>query len=69
MNNKQKYIALLTEGELEQEIIDALVGCGYELKRASNHDGFITNHYEKIIDKNKKYSNFGNVCDVTCGMG
>jgi len=65
----QKYIAVLTEGKLEQEIIDALIGCGYKLKRESNHGGCITNHYEKAINKNKKYSNFGNVCDVTGSMG
>ena len=82
---KQKYIAVLTEGKLEQEVIDALISCGYTLKRESNHDGCITNHYVKnnnppkkfkftlIDDANKNnyknFSNFGNVCDVTCGMG
>ena len=63
--SKQKYIALLTVGKLEKEIIDALVACGYVLKRESEYGGCITNHYEKTINKNKKYSNFGNVCDVT----
>lgn len=87
MTNKQKYIALLTEGELEKEIIDALHRCGYVLKRESEYGGCITNHYVKnnppeplnkfkftLIDSSnktihKKFSNFGNVCDVTCGMG
>lgn len=44
---KQKYIAVLTEGGLEQEVIDALTGCGYTLKRESNYGGCITNHYVK----------------------
>jgi len=62
LNNKQKYIALLTKGELEQEIIDALIGCGYELKHATNYGGCITNHYEKTIDKNIKCS----TCRYSC---
>ncbi len=64
--SKQKYIAVLTEGKLEQEIIDALVGCGYELKRASNYSGCITNHFEKKIieGKYKNFFNFGNVFNV-----
>ena len=47
MSKKQKYIAVLTEGKLEPEIIDALIGCGYTLKRESNYQGCITNHYVK----------------------
>lgn len=45
--SKKKYIAVLTEGELEKKVIDALVQCGYTLKRKTNYDGNITNHYEK----------------------
>ena len=83
--SKQKYIAVLTEGKLEKGVIDALIDCGYTLKRETNHGGCITNHYVKnsnppekfkftIIESdnkadNKNFSNFGNVCDVTCGMG
>lgn len=85
--SKQKYIALLTEGKLEPEIINALHGCGYTLKRESEHGGCVTNHYVKnynppgqlkkfkftLIESgdntvHKRFSNFGNVCDVTCGM-
>ena len=82
--NKQKYIALLTEGELEQEIKDALINCGYKLKRESNYDGCITNHYVKNTDSfskfkftlidnpgednYKNFSNFGNVCNVIRGV-
>ena len=66
---KQKYIALLTEGNLEQEIIDALHGCGYVLENKTEYSGCITNHYVKKETKYKNFSNFGNVCDITCGMG
>ena len=45
--SKQKYIALLTEGDLEPEIATVLAQCGYELKRASEYGGCITNHYVK----------------------
>ena len=45
--SKEKYIAVLTENKLEQEVIDALIGCGYTLKRESCQGGFITNHYVK----------------------
>lgn len=47
--NKQKYIAVLTEGVLEPEIISALKGCGYTLKRESDYQGMVTHHYEKAV--------------------
>jgi len=44
--SKQKYIAVLTEGALEPEIIKALNDCGYILKRESDYQGRVTHHYE-----------------------
>lgn len=54
--SKQKYIAVLTEGALEQGVIDALTKCSYELKRESDYGGNITHHYEKKCDDESETS-------------
>lgn len=61
---KQKYITLLTRGPLEKEISDALLSCGYSLKRSSDFSGCITHDYVKAIDTPESYSNFGNVFNI-----
>jgi len=61
IGQKEKYIAVLTDGQLEQNVVIALASCGYKLTRESNYDGMITHHYVKQEGRTDNFKPVGDV--------
>jgi len=42
-----RYVTVLTQGDIDQEMVRAIEGQGYKLKRCSNYEGYVTNEFRR----------------------
>ena len=44
---KPMFVVVLTEGNIDEDMKKAIEGQGYELKRHSDYEGYVTNEFKR----------------------